>query len=80
MDGSIAMTNTVESFFSLLKRGVYGAWHHVSAKHLPKYAGEFAFRWNYRRVSDGERMVKAVQAVGGKRLTYRPLTSDKQKG
>ena len=43
-DGSIASINTAESFFSLLKRGVVGAWHHVSREHLPKYANGFAFR------------------------------------
>ena len=70
-DGSIAMTNTAESFFSLLKRGVYGAWHHVSREHLPKYANEFAFRWNHRGTTDGERMEKLVPMIVGKRLTYR---------
>ncbi len=72
-DGSIASTNTAESFFSLLKRGVYGAWHHVSREHLPKYANEFAFRWNNRKVTDGERMVALVPMAEDKRLTYRHL-------
>jgi transposase-like protein len=70
-DGSKAGINSCESFFSLLKRGVHGSWHHVSREHLPKYAGEFAFRWNHRKVTDGERMVAVVGAVEGKRLTYR---------
>ena len=70
-DGSIATTNTAESFFSLLKRGVYGAWHHVSREHLPKYANEFAFRWTHRHTTDGERMEKFVPLIAGKRLTYR---------
>jgi transposase-like protein len=69
-DGSKAHINTCESFFSLLKRGVYGAWHHVSREHLPKYADEFAFRWTHRKITDGERMQKAVQSIEGKRLTY----------
>jgi hypothetical protein len=42
--------NSCESFFSLLKRGVYGSWHHVSKEHLPKYANEFSredfLEWN----------------------------------
>lgn len=42
-DGSTVGVNYCESFFSLLKRGVIGAWHHVSREHLPKYAGEFGF-------------------------------------
>ncbi|EEF61656.1 IS1595-like element ISVer1 family transposase [Pedosphaera parvula] len=70
-DGTKAGINTCESFFSLLKRGVYGSWHHVSREHLPKYAGEFEFRWNNRKVTDGERMVAAVGRIEGKRLTYR---------
>jgi len=72
-DGTIASTNTAESFFSLLKRGVYGSWHHVSREHLPKYANEFAFRWNNRKVTDGERTVAAIAATEGKRLTYRQV-------
>ncbi len=70
-DGAVAHVNTCESFFSLLKRGVVGSWHHVSREHLPKYVDEFAFRWNNRKVSDGERTVAAIKAVEGRRLTYR---------
>jgi transposase-like protein len=70
-DGSVAGVNHCESFFSLLKRGVYGSWHHVSREHLPKYANEFAFRWNTRGQTDGERMQTAIGMVTGKRLTYR---------
>jgi transposase-like protein len=70
-DGSIAHVNTCESFFSLLKRGVYGSWHHVSREHLPKYSNEFAFRWNTRHLSDGARTVAAIPLFEGKRLMYR---------
>ena len=70
-DGSVSGINSCESFFSLLKRGVYGSWHHVSREHLPKYANEFAFRWNTRGQTDGERMETAIGMVTGKRLTYR---------
>ena len=70
-DGSSAGINHCESFFSLLKRGVHGSWHHVSREHLPKYASEFEFRWNHRKITDGERLEKAVARVEGKRLTYR---------
>lgn len=70
-DGSISTTNSAESFFSLLKRGVYGSWHHVSREHLPKYANEFAFRWNHRHTTDGERMENLVPMIEDKRLTYR---------
>ncbi len=64
-------TNHCESSFSLLKRGVYGSFHHVSRKHLHRYAAEFDFRWNTRKASDGERTVKGLKQAAGKRLTYR---------
>jgi transposase-like protein len=70
-NGSKSGVNHCESFFSLLKRGVYGSWHHVSREHLPKYANEFAFRWNTRALTDGERTEAAIGLVVGKRLTYR---------
>ena len=49
-------SNTVESAFSLLKRGIYGTFHNVSRKHLHRYVAEFDFRWNARKVDDGERL------------------------
>jgi transposase-like protein len=42
-------TNTVESAFSLLKRGIMGTWHRISAKHLPAYLDEMTFRFNRRK-------------------------------
>jgi transposase-like protein len=68
-----AHTNTVESYFAILKRGIAGTYHHVSQQHLKRYLGEFDFRYNERaalKVSDAERARKAVQGVVGKRLTY----------
>lgn len=70
-DGSVAGINFAESFFSLLKCGVFGAWHCVSREHLPKYAHEFQFRWNHRKMTDGERMAAAVPFMTGARLYYR---------
>jgi len=70
-DGTVCTTNSAESFFSLLKRGVYGSWHHVSREHLPKYANEFAFRWTHRKTTDGKRMENFVPLISGKRLYYR---------
>ena len=64
-------TNTAESYFSLLKRGIIGTFHNVSEKHLNRYADEFAFRWNYRHVSDTERTMAALKSIDGKRLTYK---------
>ncbi len=70
-DGKMYGTNHCESFFSLLKRGVYGSWHCVSREHLQKYSDEFAFRWNTRFLTDGARMAAGIPLVEGKRLTYR---------
>jgi transposase-like protein len=72
-DGTLTSTNHCESFFSLLKRGIHGSWHHVSKEHLPKYCDEFSFRWNTRELSDGARMSKAFALTPGKRLTYRQV-------
>ena len=63
-------TNAVEGFFSLLKRGINGVYHHVGKGHLGRYCDEFAFRYSTRTVTDGERVVLAVQGAEGKRLTY----------
>ena len=70
-------TNTVEGYFSIVKRGITGVYHHVAVKHLWRYLGEFDFRYNHRAklgVTDGERAHLAVLGAAGKRLTYRPLT------
>jgi transposase-like protein len=64
-------TNTAESFFALLKRGVHGTFHHISKTHLHRYCDEFSFRWDERRVTDGERTVEAIKGAEGKRLLYR---------
>lgn len=69
-----AHTNTIENYFSILKRGITGTYHHVSATHLKRYLAEFDFRYNERMglgVSDMERTEKAVKGIVGKRLTYR---------
>jgi transposase-like protein len=64
-------TNTVEGFFSLLKRGINGIFHHVSEKHLPKYVAEFEYRYNQRKIDDGTRTARAIEMTGGKRLMYK---------
>ena len=69
-----AHTNTLEGWFALLKRGVTGTFHHVSEQHLDRYVDEFAFRYNRRDVSDGERAVMAIKKVSGKRLYYKEPT------
>lgn len=63
-------TNTAESFFALLKRGVYGTFHSLGRRHLHRYCDEFSFRWNSRHVADSERAQEAIRNAEGKRLTY----------
>jgi len=63
-------SNTVESSFSLLKRGLVGTFHHVGEQHLQRYVTEFDLRWNNRKTTDKERSDNLLQQVTGKRLTY----------
>jgi transposase-like protein len=69
-----AHINTAESSFAILKRGINGIYHAVSKKHLHRYVGEFDFRWNTRKLNDGDRTVAAIRAASGKRLDYRTMT------
>jgi len=66
-----AHVNTAEGYFSLLKRGIIGTYHHISQQHLARYLAEFNFRYNSRKVEDGVRMVLAINNVKGKRLLLR---------
>jgi len=61
-------TNTVEGYFANLKRGVTGVYHHWSEQHLHRYLAEFDFRYNGRKLKDGERTVQAIEGAEGKRL------------
>ncbi len=69
--GGFWHTNTVENYFSILKRGITGVYQHVSQQHLKRYLGEFDFRYNTRDLEDTERAAKALHGIEGKRLTYR---------
>ena len=67
-------TNTIEGYFSILKRGLTGIYQHVSSQHLKRYIGEFDFRYSNRTalgIGDVERTNKALQGISGKCLTYR---------
>lgn len=64
-------TNTVESYFALLKRGVTGSFHHVSKRHLHRYCDEFSFRWNHRQINDSDRTAEVIKSTEGRRLSYR---------
>lgn len=66
-------SNTIEGYFSTIKRGLFGTYYHVSQQHLKRYLGEFDFRYNERSglgVTDAERAAKAVLGTVGKRVTY----------
>jgi len=65
-------TNTAESRFALMKRAVFGTHHSISQAHLHRYLVEWDFKWNTRKVKDGERAALALKGIEGKRLTYRP--------
>jgi transposase-like protein len=72
-------TNTIESYFSVFKRGMKGTYQHCDQKHLHRYLVEFDFRHNTREklgVNDIARTASALRGAKGKRLTYRPLTTD----
>jgi transposase-like protein len=81
-------TNTVEGFFSLLKRGLIGTYHHVSEQHLQRYVTEFDFRYSHRETrvkidgkwqmvghNDTERATATLKGISGKRLTYRRINA-----
>jgi transposase-like protein len=69
--GGFMHINTAECRFSLMKRAVYGAHHSVSEHHLHRYLVEWDFKWNTRKMKDGERAAIALKGAEGKRLTYR---------
>lgn len=69
-----AYTNTVEGYFSILKRGLVGTFHHVSSQHLHRYTNEFDFRYNTRQAmgyDDVQRTAAVLKGIEGKRLTYK---------
>lgn len=69
--GKLITTNTVESSFALIKRGVYGTFHHISKKHMHRYLAEFDFRWNMRKDEDGDRVDASLRQTQWKRLCYK---------
>jgi hypothetical protein len=71
MGGTSVHCNTAESFFALLKRGLYGTFHHCGKQHLQRYCDEFSFRWDHRKATDHQRTEAALRAAPGKRLLCR---------
>jgi hypothetical protein len=68
-------SNTAENFFSILKRGVVGTYHHWSPAHMHRYLAEFDFRYSTRTLTDAERTAEALKGARGKRLMYRQPSS-----
>jgi transposase-like protein len=69
-------TNTVEGYFSILKRGLIGTYQHVGERHLHRYIREFDFRYNHRiklGYDDATRITELLKGASGKRLTYRRI-------
>lgn len=64
-------TNTAESSFALVKRGIVGIYHNVSREYLHRYLWQFDFLWNTRQLNDGERIETAIRSAEGKRLMYK---------
>lgn len=64
-------SNSAENFFSILKRGVIGTYHHWSEAHMHRYLVEFDFRYSTKAISDGERADEVLKGIVGKRLMYR---------
>jgi transposase-like protein len=72
-------TNTIENFWSVLKRGIYGTYHFVSVKHVQNYLEEFAFRFNSRHITEAQRFDKLV-SLSNHRITYKALTQNGKNG
>jgi transposase-like protein len=78
-NGICISTNTIEGYFSLLKRGIYGVYHQVGKQHLHRYLSEFDFRYNARKITDGQRTLVAIKQTGGKRLMLKDSRLPNQK-
>ena len=68
-DGDIH-TQSIENYWSILKRGVYGIFHHVGDSYLPMYLGGFEFRFNRRKMSDAARFAALMAQTQGRLLWY----------
>ncbi len=70
------LTNNIENFWSIFKRGIIGIYHFVSVKRLEKYCTEFGYRYNNRKLSGVEEFNIALRSVSNTRLTYNKLTGN----
>lgn len=67
----IVHTNFAESYFSLLKRGVIGTFHHISAQHMQSYLNEFDYRWTHRKAGQDALFAGVIRGAAGKRLMFK---------
>jgi ISXO2 transposase-like protein len=74
-DSICVSTNSVEGCFANLKRGINGAYHRVGRQNLHRYLSEFDFRYNARKMKDGDRSLLAIKGTSGKRLKLRDAAS-----
>ena len=72
----MAHTNGIESFWSLLKRGYHGTYHHMREKHLARYVGELSGRHNDRPDTTVDQMQAMARNMVGKRLRYADLIAE----
>jgi hypothetical protein len=79
VNGSVH-TNTMENFWSLLKRGLHGTYISVEPFHLFRYIDEQAFRYNNRNATDAERFTAVMKQIVGRRVTYKQLTGKPEDG
>ena len=63
-------TQGIENYWSLLKRGITGVFHHVGEQHLDGYLAEFEFRFNRRKISDAERFASLMGQTSGRVLWF----------
>lgn len=73
-------TNSIENFWSLLKRTIRGTYVSVAPEHLQKYVEEQTFRFNERKGKDLDRFVTMIESISGKRLTYSQLIGLQSEG
>jgi len=71
--GEFISTNTVESYFAIVKRSIHGIFHHVGKKYLAQYTREWDYRYNVRKMDDHERTLKAIRSIRGKRIMLKAL-------
>lgn len=77
--GDMVTTNSIEGFWSLLKKQIHGTHTAVSRKHLHRYVSEVEFKYNNRSLTDGERTVKLIQSCDHRRLTYKDQIAERDK-